>query len=67
MTGRSRLWLFAVRVPAALIVTLTLALAALGVALAARSRSRGGLPTPSASFVIDSVLWVCSARRRCCA
>ena len=46
VTGRSRLWLFAVRVPAALIVTLALALAALGISLAAAYGFAGGQPTP---------------------
>jgi len=62
VTGRARLWLFAVRVPAALIVTTALALVALAVALAATFGFAGGLPTPGASFVIDSVLWVCGAQ-----
>jgi hypothetical protein len=58
VTGRERVWLFAVRVPAALIVTLTLGLSAVGLALAATYGFAGGLPTPDATYVIDSVLWV---------
>jgi hypothetical protein len=67
VTGRSRLWLFAVRVPAALIVTLALALAGLGVSLFAAYVLAGGQPTPSATFAIDSVLWVCGAQALVCA
>jgi hypothetical protein len=66
VTGRSRLWLFCVRVPAALIVTLALALCGLGVALFAAYVFAGGLPTPSATFAIDSVLWVCGAQGLLC-
>jgi len=66
VTGRSRLALFAVRVPAALLVTLTLALAALGVAITATFAFAGGLATPSASFVTEAVLWVCGAQLVMC-
>ena len=66
VTGRSRLWLFAVRVPAALIVTWTLALAALGVSLAATYGFAGGGPTPDGTFVLDSVLWVLAAQGVLC-
>jgi len=66
VTGRERLWLFAVRVPAALIVTMALCLAALGLSLAAAYGFAGGLPAPSASYAIDSVLWVCGAEALLC-
>jgi len=66
VTGRERLWLFAVRVPAALIVTLGFALAALGVALVVAYGLAGGLPTPGAGYAIDSVLWVCGAQALIC-
>lgn len=66
VTGRSRLWLFAVRVPAALIVTLSFALVAMGLSLGAAYAFAGGLPTPSASFAIESVLWVCGAQALLC-
>ncbi len=66
VTGRERLWLFAVRVPAALIVSWTFALAALGISLAATYGLAGGQPTPSGSFVVDSVLWVCGAEALLC-
>jgi hypothetical protein len=66
VTGRERLWLFAVRVPAALIVTLTLGLSALGLALAATYGFAGGLPTPDATYVVDSVLWVGGSQALLC-
>jgi hypothetical protein len=66
VTGRERLWLFAVRVPAALIVTLGFCVLALAVALGAGYAFAGGLPTPSASYAIDSVLWVCGAEALLC-
>ena len=66
VTGRERLWLFAVRVPAALIVTTAMCLTALGVALAAAYGFGGGLPTPTANYAIDSVLWVCAAEALLC-
>jgi hypothetical protein len=66
VTGRPRLWLFAVRVPAALIVTLTIGLVSIGVSIAASFALAGGLPTPSGSFVLYSVLWVCAAEAVMC-
>jgi len=66
VTGRSRLALFAVRVPAALIVTLALALASLALSVAAAYGFADGVPTPSASFVINSVLWTCGAQALIC-
>src|SRR5581483_4041379 len=67
VTGRSRLWLFAVRLPAALIVTLAFGLAAVGLSLGASYAFAGGLPTPGASFAIDAVLWVLGAEALLCA
>jgi hypothetical protein len=66
ITGRERLWLFAVRVPAALIVTLALGLLALGISLAAAYGLAGGLTTPDGSYAIDSVLWVCGGEAVLC-
>lgn len=66
VTGRPRLWLFAVRVPAALIVTLFFGLVSLGLALAASFIFAGGLPTPSGSFVLDSILWTAGAQAVMC-
>ena len=66
VTGRERLWLFAVRVPAALIVTLSFGLLALGISLAAAYGFAGGLPTPGASYAVDSLLWVSGAQALLC-
>ncbi len=66
VTGRSRLSLFAVRVPAALIVSWTFALAGLGISLAAAYAFAGGQPTPDGTFVLDSVLWVLAAQGVLC-
>jgi ABC-type transport system involved in multi-copper enzyme maturation permease subunit len=62
VTGRSRLALFAVRLPAAVIVSWTVALLGLGISLAATYAFAGGQPTPGATFVLDSVLWVLAAQ-----
>jgi hypothetical protein len=66
VTGRERLWLFAVRLPAALIVTIALSLIALALALAGAYGLAGGLVVPSASYAIDSVLWVIAAQALLC-
>ena len=66
VTGRSRLWLFVVRVPAALIVTLAFGLTALAISLAAAYGFAGGQPTPGATYVLDSILWVCLAQALLC-
>jgi hypothetical protein len=66
VTGRERLWLFAVRVPAALILTIGLCLVALGVSIAAAVALSGNLASPDASYIIDSVLWVCLAEAVLC-
>jgi hypothetical protein len=66
VTGRERLWLFAVRVPAALIVTMGLCFVALGISIAAGVGLSGGLPAPGASYLINSVLWVCLAQAVLC-
>ena len=57
-TGRSRLALFGVRAPAALIVTLAFTMAAFVVALAATFVFAGSLPTPSLSVVLQSAGWL---------
>lgn len=53
VTGRSRLWLFAVRVPAAIIVSWALALIALGIGLAAVYAFGGSDTLPGAVSVIN--------------
>jgi hypothetical protein len=65
-TGRPRLWLFAVRLPAALLVTLAFALAAMALAIVATVVFAGGTPLPSFSLVIESVVWVLLAQAVIC-
>jgi hypothetical protein len=57
-TGRSRLALFALRAPAALVVTLVFTGAGFLVALAGTFLFAGGLPTPSASLILQSAGWI---------
>jgi hypothetical protein len=57
-TGRSRLWLYVVRVPAAFVVTFAFTLTAYLIALIVSYVAAGGTPTPTASMAIDSVLWI---------
>ncbi len=57
-TGRSRLALFAVRAPAAVAVSLTFTLAAFLIAVASAFLFAGGLATPSASLIFQSLGWV---------
>jgi ABC-type transport system involved in multi-copper enzyme maturation permease subunit len=70
VTGRPRGWLFAARVPAALIVTLAIGLTSIAVAIAAAVgfAGSGGTPiaAPSLSFVLDGVLWVALAESVMC-
>jgi hypothetical protein len=69
VTGRGRLWLFAVRVPAALIVTLGFGAVALAISLAAAygfAGSAGPTAAPSAGYAIDSVLWVLATQVLLC-
>jgi ABC-type transport system involved in multi-copper enzyme maturation permease subunit len=60
-TGRSRLALFAVRVPAAIAVTLVFSAAAYAVGLVATYAFAGGGPTPSFSLVIQGAAWIALA------
>lgn len=57
-TGRSRLALFAVRLAAAVALTLVFALVAYAVGLLAVFLFAGGRPTPSASLVLQGAGWV---------
>ncbi|MGH2857936.1 MAG: hypothetical protein ACRDMJ_10690 [Solirubrobacteraceae bacterium] len=57
-TGRSRLQLFAVRAPAAILVTLALDAAAFAVALVATFVFADGLPDPSLSVILESAAWI---------
>lgn len=58
VTGRSRLALFAVRLPAALVVTLAFTATAYLIGLAATFWFAGALPTPSLSLVLQGAGWV---------
>jgi hypothetical protein len=60
-TGRSRLALFAVRAPAALIVTLVFNGVAFLISVAATFVFAGGLPTPSLSLILQSAAWILMA------
>jgi ABC-type transport system involved in multi-copper enzyme maturation permease subunit len=57
-TGRSRLALFFVRAPAAIIVTLALSAVAFLITLAGTFLFADGLPTPSVSTIIQSAGWI---------
>jgi ABC-type transport system involved in multi-copper enzyme maturation permease subunit len=57
-TGRSRLALFAVRVPAAIAVTLAFSAVAFALGLLATFLFAGGRPTPSLGLVLQGAGWV---------
>jgi hypothetical protein len=57
-TGRSRLALFGVRVPAAILVTWAFTFAAYGLGVIGTFAFADGLATPSASFVLQGLGWV---------
>ena len=66
VTGRSRLVLFATRIPAALIVTFVVVSAALTIATLVTFLFAGGEPTPSAWLVAQAVGWVLLANSAVC-
>ncbi len=66
VTGRSRLALFATRIPAALIVTLVVVSAGLLIATLVTFVFAGGEPTPSAWLVVQSLGWVLFANSVVC-
>ena len=66
LTGRSRLALFASRIPAALIVCFAVIGVAFAVALASTFGFAGGLATPSASVILESVAWLALANGVVC-
>ncbi len=66
VTGRSRLALFATRIPAALIVTLVVVSVGLTIATFVTFVFAGGDPTPSAWLVVQSVGWVLLANSVVC-
>lgn len=57
-TGRSRLSLFFVRAPAAILLALAFNAAGFLVSLAATFVFAGGLPTPGVSLILQSALWI---------
>ncbi len=58
VTGRSRLALFAARIPAALILTLGVAACGMAIAVAVTFAGAAGAPTPSGRLVVRAVAWV---------
>jgi len=66
LTGRSRTALFLARFPAALTVCLTVTALGFVTGLAATFGFAGGLPTPSASLILESVAWLALANSAVC-
>lgn len=60
-TGRSRLSLFLVRAPAAIIVTLAFTGAAFLITVGATFLFAGSAPTPGASLILESAAWILMA------
>jgi hypothetical protein len=60
-TGRSRLALFGVRIPAAVAVTLVFSAAAYSLGLVGTFLFAGGWPTPSLSLVLEGAAWIALA------
>jgi len=66
LTGRSRTALFLARIPAALVVCLSVTALGFAAGLAATFGFAGGLPTPSASLILESVGWLTLANSVVC-
>ena len=66
LTGRSRMALFLSRVPAAIAVTLTIVAIGFAVGLACVFGFAGGLPTPDASLILESLAWLALANSVVC-
>ena len=66
LTGRSRLALFAARIPAAVAVSLAVIALGFAVGVAATFAFAGGLPTPSASLILQSAAWLALANAVVC-
>jgi ABC-type transport system involved in multi-copper enzyme maturation permease subunit len=66
LTGRSRTALFLSRIPAALVVSLTVTALGFAIGLAATFGFAGGLPTPSASLILESIGWLALANSIVC-
>ena len=65
-TGRSRLALFSVRIPAALIITFAAMSLGLAVAVVASVTLAGGHPTPTAGLIVKGAGWVLLANAIIC-
>jgi hypothetical protein len=66
LTGRSRMALYMARIPAALAVSLTVTAIGFAIGLAGTFAFAGGLPTPSASLILQSVAWLALANAVVC-
>jgi hypothetical protein len=66
LTGRSRTALFLARVPAAIAVTVTVIAIGFVVGVAATFAFAGGLPTPSATVILQSAAWLALANTVVC-
>ena len=67
VTGRSRIALFLSRIPAAVAVTLAVVAIGFAVALACVFGVAGGLSTPDASLILESLGWLMLANSVACA
>ena len=66
VTGRSRLALFFVRVPGALMLTMLVVALAFGIAVGGAFLFAGGTPTPSGSWIAKAAGWVLLANGALC-
>ena len=66
VTGRSRLALFAARIPAAVLLTLAIAACGMAIAVAMTFAFAGGTSTPSGWLVVRAVAWVALANGVVC-
>ena len=66
LTGRSRTALFLTRIPAAVAVTLAVTAIAFAVGLGATFGFAGGLPTPDATLILQSLAWLALANSVVC-
>jgi hypothetical protein len=66
LTGRSRMALFLARIPAALAVTFTVIAIGFAFGVAVTFVLAGGLPTPSASLILESAAWLALANGIVC-
>jgi ABC-type transport system involved in multi-copper enzyme maturation permease subunit len=66
LTGRSRMALFLSRIPAALAVTFAVIGVGFAIGLGVIFGFAGGLPTPSASLILESAAWLALANGAVC-